>query len=180
MAENSPSTWLRRLIRTPLGAALIAVASSCGSTEESRRRHAAAQDTAFAAVQDRGAVAMGVDQYTSTHVFEPLPDGGRIELQRDRPDSAGVAQIRAHMATIAAAFARGDFRLPGFVHDREVPGTAVMHARREAIRYAIESLPRGAALRLRSADTVAVRAIHDFLAFQRLDHHAGAHPAPPR
>jgi uncharacterized membrane protein len=27
----------------------------------------------------------------------------------------------------------GDFSLPGFVHDREVPGTAVMTARRAAI-----------------------------------------------
>ncbi|MGH3674304.1 MAG: hypothetical protein ACRDU5_00925 [Mycobacterium sp.] len=119
---------------------------------------------------------MGVDQYTSTHVFEPLQDGGRIELQRDVVDSAGAAQIRAHMRTIAAAFAAGDFRLPGFVHDREVPGTAVMAARPGSITYAVESLPRGAALRLHTSDPVVLEAIHAFLAFQRQDHRAGAHP----
>ena len=125
-------------------------------------------------MQGRGRVAMEVDQYTSTHAFEPLPDGGRIELQRDVADSAGRARILAHMGRIAAAFSVGDFRLPGFVHAGEVPGTRVMAAERGKIGYAVESLPRGAALRLRTADSAAVEAIHEFLAFQRMDHRAGA------
>lgn len=169
------------MIRHLFCAGLIAITTGCApkaSEEESpaaRRRAEAAQDSGFAAVQDRGAVAMGVDQYASTHVFEPLPDGGRIELQRDLPDSAGITQIREHMSAIAAAFANGDFRLPGFVHDREVPGTPVMIARKGTITYAVETLPRGAALRLRTADSLVVRAIHEFLTFQRGDHHANAH-----
>src|SRR5918993_2848595 len=76
---------------------------------------APAPDARFHGVQARGETAMGVDQYTSSHVFEPLPDGGRIVLQRDAADSAGTAVIRAHLDRIAAAFAAGDFRLPGFV-----------------------------------------------------------------
>jgi hypothetical protein len=135
----------------------------------------AARDSAFRGVQARGAEVMGVDQYTSTHVFEPLPDGGRIELQRDVPDSAGAAVIRAHMEHVAAAFGAGDFTLPGVVHAREVPGTAVMAAKRSAITYTVEALPAGAALRLRTTDPEALQAIHDFLAFQRQDHHAGMH-----
>jgi hypothetical protein len=141
------------------------------------RRAAAAADTEFAAVQARGGVAMEVDQYTSTHLFEPLPDGGRIELQRDASDSAGRARILAHMGRIAVAFAAGDFRLPGFVHAREVPGSRVMAAERGRISYMVESLPRGAALRLRTTDSSAVAAIHEFLAFQRMDHRAGTHHA---
>jgi hypothetical protein len=140
------------------------------------RRAAAAEDSGFAAVQDRGRVAMEVDQYTSSHVFEPLPDGGRISLQRDVSDSAGRERILAHMGRIAAAFSAGDFRLPGFVHARKVPGTRLMAAEREKIGYTVESLPRGAALRLRAADSAVVEAIHQFLAFQRMDHRAGAHP----
>src|SRR6476660_6036719 len=58
-------------------------------------------DTSFAALQDRGKKAMGVDQYTSTHKFDATPTGGRIELQRDTADANGVAQIRAHMREIA-------------------------------------------------------------------------------
>jgi hypothetical protein len=120
----------------------------------------------------RGHRAMGVDQYTSRHRFEPLPDGGRIVLQRDITDTAGVSQIRAHMRQIAGAFSRGDFTLPGFVHAREVPGTREMRARRSAIRYATDTVPGGGVVRLRSADSLAIRAIHEFLAFQRHDHRA--------
>ena len=132
-------------------------------------------DRGFAAVQRRGHTAMGVDQYTSTHLFQPLPDGGRIELQRDTADSADRLRIMEHMEQIAAAFGAGDFTVPGFVHAREVPGTAVMAARRAEISYVVESLPRGAAVRLTSVDSSAIEAIHAFLAFQRRDHRAGTH-----
>ena len=145
---------------------------------------APAEDAAFAGVQRRGAEAMGVDQYTSAHVFEPLPDGGRIVLQRDSADAAGTATIRGHMRHIAARFAEGDFRLPGFVHARVVSGTTEMAARRRAISYTADTLPRGGEVRIRSADPAAVRAIHEFLAFQRADHRASggdhsAHRATP-
>jgi hypothetical protein len=141
---------------------------------EGRPVAASGSDSGLAGVQSRGAVAMGVNQYTSTHFFTPLPDGGRIELQRNETDSAGAEQVRRHMAMIARQFAAGDFRLPGFVHARDVPGTAVMAAKRATLQYTVESLPRGAALRIRTADPEAVAAIHAFLAFQRQDHHAGA------
>lgn len=116
---------------------------------------------------------MGVDQYSSAHQFEPLADGGSISLQRDPLDTAGVARIRLHMQTIAAAFSRGDFTIPGFVHAREVPGTPVMAARRSSIRYTVETLPGGARLRLTTTDSAAAAAIHEFLAFQRHDHRSG-------
>jgi hypothetical protein len=150
--------------------ALAACTSGAG-----RRAAGRTGDSAFAGVQARGAAAMGVNQYTSRHIFEPLPDGGRIELQRQAADTAGSAQILRHMHLIAERFAAGDFALPGFVHARGVPGTEVMSEKRTAIAYTVESLPRGAALRLRSADSTAIAAIHEFLAFQRQDHHAGAH-----
>jgi hypothetical protein len=147
------------------------------SDEPGKSRHTgstgtASSDSLFAGVQARGHRAMGVDQYTSRHRFEPLPDGGRIALQRDTTDIAGVAQIRAHMRQIAGAFSRGDFTLPGFVHAREVPGTREMRARKSLIRYTTDTIPGGGVVRLRSADSLAIRAIHEFLAFQRHDHRA--------
>jgi hypothetical protein len=132
-------------------------------------------DTAFAALQERGRVGMGVDQYTSTHLFDSLEDGGRIELQRDVEDPEDVAIIRAHLREIAEAFARGDFRTPGFVHAQEVPGTRVMAARREHIRYTFRELPRGGEVRITTRDPEALAAIHEFLAFQRREHRAGGH-----
>jgi hypothetical protein len=158
----------------PGAAAVVAVlVVACGG--EGARGGVPPADSGFAGVQRRGAMVMGVDQYTSTHVFEPLADGGRISLQRNEADSAGIGRIRRHMDDIAGRFAGGDFRLPGIVHARSVPGTDVMAARRAGIRYTVELLPRGAALRLTSSDPAAVAAIHAFLAFQRQDHHAAAH-----
>ena len=118
---------------------------------------------------------MGVDQYTSSHVFEPLPDGGRIVLQRDSTDAAGTEQIRAHMRDIATRFAAGDFAIPGFVHAQTVPGTAVMAARRALITYTPDTLPRGGQVRIVTTDSAAVAAIHEFLAFQRTDHRVMDH-----
>jgi hypothetical protein len=150
--------------------ALALCASACGGGG------AADDDSAFAGVQERGRTAMGVDQYTSTHVFEDLPDGGRVVLDRDdASDSAGIRTIREHMRVIGASFQRGDFTLPGQVHAREVPGTRTMRARRNVIRYAVVDRPRGAEVRITTADSTAIAAIREFLAFQRADHRAAGH-----
>ncbi len=133
-------------------------------------------DTSYAAMQARGAAVMGVDQYTSQHVFEDLPDGGRIVLERqDATDSAGIAAIREHMHAIAADFAAGDFSKPFAVHDEKVPGTDVMSARHGMIGYQERDRPAGAEVRISSSDSTAIAAIHEFLAYQRNAHHAMGH-----
>ena len=134
-----------------------------------------AQDASFAAMQQRGKVAMGVDQYTSIHHFDDLADGGRIRLARDRNDATGARAIQVHLRGIAQAFSSGDFSTPAFVHMQSAPGTAVMTAKRAVIRYAFKTLPRGGELRITTRDTMARRAVHQFLAFQRGEHHAGGH-----
>ncbi len=122
---------------------------------------------------------MGVDQYTSQHVFEDLPDGGRIVLQRDdAADTAAIRTIRAHMRDVATDFRDGDFSKPFQVHAMEVPGTKVMSDRRGSITYTAEDVPRGAAVRITSRDSTAIAAVHAFLAFQRSDHRAAGHMAP--
>ena len=154
----------------PAAAMVCAAAfAGCAGTPESTEER-------FAGVQERGAAVMGVDQYTSAHVFESLPDGGRIELQRDRDDPGGVAQIRKHMREIRDAFGKGDFSLPGMVHAMKVPGTDVMAAEKASLRYEYRELPRGAELRIHAASPQALAAVHEFLAFQRMDHRAhGGH-----
>ena len=135
-----------------------------------------ATDSAFGAVQARGAAVMGVDQYTSAHVFEDLPDGGRIVLDRgDTTDMAGIATIRAHMREIAGDFRDGTCRKPVAVHAMDVPGTAVMTERRAKISYEVVDRPYGAEVRIRTGDPEAVSAIHEFLTFQRSDHRAAGH-----
>jgi len=137
-------------------------------------------DAGFTAMQERGRMVMGVDQYTSAHVFEDLPDGGRIILDRDSTaDTSGVATIRQHMRDIATAFRAGDFTKPFQVHAQVVPGTDVMRARRAAIDYQVIDRPRGGEVRLRTISPTAVAAIHEFLAFQRTGHHAAGHEHTP-
>src|SRR3569832_235913 len=66
------------------------------TAEQHAAMHPRADDSSFAAMQQRGQMAMGVDQYASAHHFEIAADGGRIELQNNVFDSLAVAQIRAH------------------------------------------------------------------------------------
>jgi hypothetical protein len=131
-----------------------------------------ATDSGFAALQERGAIYMGVDQSRAAHRFDALPDGGRIELQSTTGDSADVAAIRRHFGMIADQFAQGDFETPFAVHAEQVPGTAIMRERKDRIVYQRADLPRGAALRLRTQDPAALAAIHEFLAYQRREHRA--------
>jgi hypothetical protein len=162
-------------MRMGMGGARGAVTSDTGLAHRDHAAHTAragGSDSAFVALQQRGRRAMGVDQYTSTHRFDASPDGGRIELQRDVDDSAGVAQIRTHLRDIVRAFAAGDFSTPAFVHMQEVPGVSVMAAKRASITYTYRALPRGAEVRIRTNDAEALTAIHEFLRFQRQDHRA--------
>jgi len=130
----------------------------------------------FSAMQARGEHVMGVNQYTSAHVFEDLPDGGRIVLERaDASDTAAVNTIRAHMRDIAEAFRAGDFTKPFEVHAQTVPGTDVMRAKRAAISYEPSDLPKGGEVRVKTADSAALGAVHQFLQFQREQHHAVGH-----
>jgi hypothetical protein len=94
-------------------------------------------------------------------------------LERDVDDTAGVRTIREHLRGIARAFAAGDFSASATVHARPVPGTEVMLRRRRAIRYEFRELPRGGEVRITTRDAVAIRAVHEFLAFQRGEHRAG-------
>ena len=158
-------------------ALLLALLSACRPHAPAGEGEAASAspDTAFATLQERGGTTMGVDQYTSTHRFDDLPDGARIELQRDEADAAGVEQIRAHLQHIAEAFGAGDFSDPLFVHHRSMPGTEVMARKKEVIRYTYAPLPRGGEVRITTSDPEALRAIHQFMAAQRGDHRAGGH-----
>ena len=153
-----------------LGAFVIAVALATPARAQQ------STDTAYRAMQERGEKTMGVDQTTSSHGFQSLPDGGRIVLVRDINDSAGVARIRAHLRDMQRAFGAGDFSMPMFIHMKTVPGVSVMAARHNLIRYTESDLPDGAALRIVTTDSAAVAAIHQFLAFQRTEHHAGSTP----
>lgn len=155
---------------------LAACRGDASSGDRAQGAAPATGDSAFAEVQRRGADVMGVDQARSTHVFEDLPDGGRIVYTADAPDdTAAVHQIQRHLRQVAVAFAAGDFSQPAQVHGREVPGTAVLAARRASVAYTMSDRPDGGELRLRTTDAATLAAVREFLQFQRDDHRAAAH-----
>jgi hypothetical protein len=154
-----------------VSAALALIAAVACTSSQPRAK--AKTDSAFASVQKRGAMAMGVDQYASKHTFDVTSDGGRIALQNDSDDSVAIAQIRAHMRLIQHAFAAGDFTTPAFVHGHDMPGTKTMAEKRSAITYTYADLPRGGEVRISTSDSAARKAIAEFLAAQRMEHHAG-------
>ena len=162
-----------RRLSTVAALVLLAATTGCGTSAPPAGADPEPADSSFNALQQRGQQAMGVDQTTSTHRFDALPDGGRIELQRDVDDPAGVATIRAHLQEASAAFAAGDFSTPAFVHMREMPGAADMARLRGRITYEYAPLPRGGQVRITTTDPEAVRAVHAFRAAQRMDHHSG-------
>ena len=129
-------------------------------------------DSGYAPMQAGHQRIIGAHRYASMHYFQVLPDGGRILLQGDSTDSIGTARIRTHMRQVAKAFAAGDFSVPGFVHNGEAPGAAVMAAKRQVITYDVRKLPGGAEVMIFSCDTAAVHAIHTFLLFEQGVQHA--------
>jgi len=143
------------------------------------QRATAQTDSSFAALQARGKMAMGVDQHASAHQFDLTSDGGRIALEMKENDSLSIAQIRAHLKLIEHAFQAGDFSTPEFVHLREMPGTAVMSARKGYIKYSYADLPRGGEVLITTRDPQALAAIREFIKAQRGDHHAGGHDKMP-
>src|SRR5260370_42642316 len=93
-----------------------------------------AQDSSFAAMQARGTMAMGVDQYTSWHRFDPLPDGGCIKLQRDSSDTAGPTAVREHLKDNAIRVRAGDLSIPALVPAPQGRGTPLIAGRSTAMR----------------------------------------------
>lgn len=146
-----------------------------GGTSQTNRQ----PDSAFAALQERGKMAMGVDQHASAHKFDVLPDGGRIALEMKDNDSLAIAQIRVHLKLIQHAFQAGDFSTPEFVHMRVMPGIDVMSHKRALIRYTYADLPRGGEVRITTTDPESLTAIQKFMTAQRVDHKAGGHGTIP-
>jgi hypothetical protein len=170
MSERSGcvTQWILAAMLVSAGGAVLPAGAQ--SPAPGRENATSEADTAFAALQERGKRAMGVDQYTSVHHFIDTPEGGRIVFERDSSDSIGVAAIQLHLKHLASAFSAGDFQLPGMVHAQKVPGTAVMATKHTAIQYDFRSLAGGGEVRIRTQDAEALRAVHAFLAFQRREH----------
>lgn len=126
------------------------------------------------AMMHRGEKGMGFSQTTTAHHFLLKPDGGVIAVSaNDAKDTAARDQIRMHLTHIAHAFSQGEFDIPMFVHDREPDGVPTMKRLAKEIHYSIRETERGGEVAISSKSSEAVKAIHDFLAFQIREHKTG-------
>jgi len=126
------------------------------------------------AVDLRGDHAMGFSHKNTKHHFKLLTDGGIIEV--DANDKTGTEtrdQIRQHLTHIASMFSADDFGMPMFIHDTVPPGVPIMKEKHRAIAYTFMPTKKGGMVRIVTHDPDALKAIHDFLAFQIKDHRTG-------
>jgi hypothetical protein len=135
--------------------------------QESPDQHAAGVDM-------RGDHAMGFSHANTKHHFEQLSDGGIIEVDaNNESDVATRDQIREHLNHIAGMFSANDFDIPMFIHDTIPPSVPVMKKKRGEITYTYLPTQRGAMVRIVTHDSEALKAVHEFLAFQIEDHRTG-------
>lgn len=126
------------------------------------------------AMNERGHEGMGFSQGKTTHHFRLTPEGGTIAVStKDPNDTTSREQIRMHLGHIAKMFERGNFEIPMFVHGKTPNGTAVMKNEKTAIRYTYEEMQNGGRVRIRTGNPDALKAVHEFLRFQIVEHQTG-------
>jgi hypothetical protein len=141
-----------------------------GMTHEQHR----AQMKKEAEMKQRGNAAMGFDQEKTMHHFLLRPDGGAIQVEsNDAADTASRDQIRAHLKEISMQFAKGDFSAPFATHNETIPGVATMQRLKSKLTYGYEEKPEGAVITIKSSDTNAIAAVHEFLKYQIKEHATG-------
>jgi hypothetical protein len=126
-------------------------------------------------MNDRGAMVMGFDQDKTAHHFFLYEDGGAIDIAvKDASDTKDRDAIRSHLPHIAMMFGQGDFDAPMLVHDaKDVPGTTVLTKQKDRIAYRYHETPMGGRVDIVSKDPEALKAVHEFLAYQIKEHQTG-------
>jgi hypothetical protein len=123
----------------------------------------------------RGGMVMGFDQEKTAHHFYLYENGGAIDIVvKDASDATNRDAIRSHLPHVATMFGDGDFHAPMIVHDSaDVPGTAVLAQRKDAITYRYADTPLGGRVDIVTKDPAALEALHEFLLYQIREHQTG-------
>jgi hypothetical protein len=125
-------------------------------------------------MMQHGEKVMGFSQTETTHHFFLKKDGGVIQVEtNDAKDTRNRDLIRTHLSHIAQSFAAGDFSDPMAVHDKVPDGVPAMRRLKGDIHYRFEQTPQGGRVLIRTANTQALTAIHQFLRFQIREHQTG-------
>ena len=151
----------------PLAALLICL----GCIRASAQQTSSTDSEHFRSVDEQGDAAMGFSHEMTSHHFLLFKDGGAIEGEADNPDDAASKEaIRDHLVKIAGMFSQGDFQLPMLIHATVPPGVDSMQRLKNEITYTAEITQKGARVRIRTENSEALQAIHEFIRFQITDH----------
>ena len=116
---------------------------------------------------------MGFDQDKTVHHFHLYTDGGSIEVAT-KETKGTKEQVRMHLSHIATMFGEGTFDAPMLVHGtKDVPGVAVLSARRDALSYRYIETRDGGRVDITTTDAAALAALHGFLRYQIREHKTG-------
>jgi hypothetical protein len=121
-------------------------------------------------VRERSTQVMPFSMDATMHQFEPMKSGGLMVVTVHDGDAKQVSLVRAHLQKEAAAFARGDYGDPAYIHGKNMPGLASLSAgaRRISVQYAPRS--DGATITFRTSDASLIAALHHWFAAQVSDH----------
>lgn len=122
-------------------------------------------------VRARGPDVMAFALGATQHVFEKTPNGGTQRVRARDGHTEQVPLIRAHLKSIAQAFAARDFSGPAHIHGAGMAGLAELAAApTSALQVSYRDLGDGAELTYR-AETDALRdAVHRWFDAQLADH----------
>jgi hypothetical protein len=151
----------------PLIALLICLACIRASAQET----SSTESEHFKSVDKRGDSEMGFSHDMTSHHFLLFKDGGAIEVEANNAnDDGSKVAIRNHLVKIAEMFSEGDFQLPMLIHATVPSGVDTMKRLKNEIAYTAEISEKGARVRIRTENSEALQAIHEFLRFQIADH----------
>ena len=119
-------------------------------------------------------LGMAFDQSAATHHFRLTATGGFIQVEANDPaDTATRDSVRAHLNMIAMQFARGDFSAPLVTHGEAPTGVPAMRTSKSDITYTFEATENGGRVRITTANSAALTAVHAFLRYQIREHATG-------
>lgn len=122
-------------------------------------------------VMSHGAQVMPFDQKVGMHMFTSTQNGGELEIMVHNGDTKQIALVRAHLRSVSAKFAVGDYSDPQYIHGKNMPGLAAMKTEMIGVRYA--DTDKGALIVFYGVTPKAIAGIHQWIAAQTADH--GSH-----
>lgn len=119
----------------------------------------------------RGSQVMPFNLDATTHIFQPLADGGLQTVVADNlTDATQIKLIQEHLKEESQKFGIGDFSDPSAIHGNKMPGLRELKDGYQEIDVEYAAISNGATLRYTTQRADLVSAIHTWFEAQRSDH----------